>query len=113
MTSAAALPSCYLFVVLLVPQPFDLGVVDRQIPAVGFAQLVAAATEQGLPLWRHWLQQGQHCPAALWTAGLTGHFHRAAVVQVAHWTLKETHMNRADWFMTLPQSLDIKEELNY
>lgn len=75
--------------VLLVPQPFDLGVVDGQVPAVSVAQLVAAAAEQSLPLGRHRLQGGQHRPAALRTTGLTGHIHRTAVIQVTDRTLIE------------------------
>lgn len=51
-------PSRYLFVVLLVSQTFDLVAVDGQVPAVGVAQLVAAAAEQSLPLGRHRLQRG-------------------------------------------------------
>lgn len=70
--------------VLLVSQTFDLGIVNGQVPAVCVAQLVTAAAEQGLPLGRHWLKGGQHRPAAL---GLTGHVHRAAVVQVTDRTL--------------------------
>ncbi len=49
----------YLLVVLV--QAFDLGVVHRQVPAVCRAHLVAVAVEQGLPLGRHGLQRGQHC----------------------------------------------------
>lgn len=86
-------PSSYLLVVLLVPEPLDLGVVDGQLPAVGLAQLVAAAAEQRLPLGRHRLQGGQHRAAALRPAGLTAHVQRAAavVVQLGHRTLTETH----------------------
>lgn len=49
----------YLLVVLV--QALDLGVVHRQVPAVCRAHLVAVAVEQGLPLGRHGLQGGQHC----------------------------------------------------
>lgn len=83
--------------VLLVSQSFDLGVVDGQVPAVGLAQLVAAAAEQSLTLGRHGLQGGQHCPAALGTARLTGQVHCAAVVQVANRTLVETGRRKAVW----------------
>lgn len=73
--------------VRLVSQPFDLGVVDGQVPAVGVAQLVAAAAEQSLALGRHGLQGRQHRPAALRPAGLTGQVHGTAVVQIPDWTL--------------------------
>lgn len=48
----------YLLVVLI--QPFDLGVVYRQVPTVCCAHLVAVAVEHGLPLGGHRLQWGQH-----------------------------------------------------
>lgn len=75
--------------VRLISQSFNLGVVDGQIPAVCVAQLVAAAAEQSLTLRRHWLKGGQHRPAALWPAGLTGNVHGAAVVQVTDRTLMD------------------------
>lgn len=50
-------------------QPFDLGIVYRQVPTVCCAHLVAVAVEHGLPLGGHGLQGGQNCaPTTLYQA---------------------------------------------
>ena len=70
---------------MVLSQGLQLGVVHGEVPALRRTQLVAPAVEEGLALWGHGLQGGQHCPTAFGTPRLVQV--QTTVVQVCLRTL--------------------------